>query len=139
MPTAAGLVLQFMRAQLTTKVKPLEENRVVEKRYCPTTWAVSHVALLDLKHCCLCPTLTGQSIFGCLLLSFVRRHSILLDSAYRAFLPANPDTGKSPYRKRVPDNRNEDMMLVVCLSTNDDYPLSYQRIQQFCWLNCRNA
>ena len=53
MPAAAWFLLQFVRAQLATKVKPLEKDRVVEKGYCSTARTVSHVALLELKNGCL--------------------------------------------------------------------------------------
>ena len=51
-PAAAGFPLQLVGAELTAKAQSLKEERVIEKRYRPAAWTVSHVSLLKFEDGC---------------------------------------------------------------------------------------
>ncbi len=52
MPTATRFLFQFMWAQITTETEPLQEYRVIEKRYRPAIGTVSHITLLEFENGC---------------------------------------------------------------------------------------
>jgi hypothetical protein len=52
MTAAAGLLFQFVWAELSPEVKSLQEYRVIEKRYRTAARTVSHIALLNFENGC---------------------------------------------------------------------------------------
>ena len=80
MPATAGFFLQMMRAQLAAETEPLQQHRIIEKRYRSAIRAVRHITLLQLEYGCLRTAITVQGIFGCLLLSFLCGHATFQES-----------------------------------------------------------
>ena len=50
MPAATGFLLKLMWAQFTAETEPLQEYRIIEKRYRPAIGTVSHITLLQFEN-----------------------------------------------------------------------------------------